>query len=50
MQIEHSYIFHLILVGIPSSFILAIKNRGGVEVGGGLLNEQNLLSMTKVIC
>ena len=40
-------IFELILVGIPSIFILPVKNRG---VGGGLLNKQNLLSVTKVIC
>ena len=41
-------IFHLFLVGIPSILILSIKNRW--EVGGGLLNGQNLLSVTKVIC
>ena len=40
-------IFELILVGIPSIFILPVKNRG---VGGGLLNKQNLLSVTKVTC
>ena len=41
-------IFHLILVGIPCSLILSIKNREGK--GGGwrcLLNSQNLLRMTK---
>ena len=35
-------IFHLILVGIPSIFILSI--RGGAFIG------QNLLRVTKVIC
>ena len=40
-------IFHLILVGIPFVLILSIKN-GRVE--GFLLNGQNLLSITKVIC
>ena len=38
--------FHLILLGIPSSLILSIRNRGW-EV---LRNRQNLSSMTKVIC
>ena len=36
-------IFHLILVGIVSILILTVKNRGV----GGLLNGQNLLSVTK---
>ena len=40
-------IFHLILLGIPSSLILYIKNRGDDFF---LLNRQNLLSMTNVIC
>ena len=40
-------IFQLILVGIPSIFISSVKNRG---VRGGLLNKQNLLSVTEVIC
>ena len=35
-------------VVIPSSLILSVKNRGGV--GCGLLNWQNLLSVTYVIC
>ena len=37
----------LILVDIPSSLILSVKNRGRQ---GFLLNSQNLLSMTNVIC
>ena len=40
--------FHLILFGIPSSLVLSIKNRG--MEGGGLLNGQNLLGVTKVVC
>ena len=39
------YIFHLILVTIPSDLILSVKNRVG---GVFLLNKQNLLSMMKV--
>ena len=39
-------IFHLILVGIPSSLVLSVKNKG---VGLILLNKQNLLNMIKVI-
>ena len=45
---QKTRIFHLILLGIPSSLVLFIKNRG--MGGGGLLNGQNLLSMTKIIC
>ena len=41
-------IFHFILVGIQSILILSIKNRG--RGWFFLLNIQNLLSMTKVIC
>ena len=41
-------IFHLILVDILSILLLSVKNRG--VVGGGLLNGQNPLSVTKVIC
>ena len=40
---------HLILAGILSILILSVKNREGGE-GGGLLNGQNPLSVTKVIC
>ena len=40
--------FHLILVGISSILIFSVTNRG-VEVRG-LLNGQNLLGVTKVIC
>ena len=46
--IQKTCIFHLILLGIPSSFLLPVKNMG--MGGGGLLNRQNLLSVTKVIC
>ena len=41
------FIFHLILVGILSILILAVKNRKG---GIFCCNRQNLLSVTKVIC
>ena len=40
----------MILVGIPFVLItltLSVKNRG---VGGGGVNEENLLRVTKVIC
>ena len=33
-NVKEACIFHLILVGIPSSSILSIKKRGGGEVGG----------------
>ena len=44
--IKRGCIFHSILVGIPFILILSVKNRGR----GGLLNGQNPLSVTKVIC
>ena len=48
---QKTCIFHLILLGIPSSLVLFVNNRGvGVGGRGSLLNEQNLLSMMKVIC
>ena len=40
----------MILVGILSILILSVKNRVGLGVGGVLLNGQNPLSVTKVIC
>ena len=43
---QKTWIFNLILLGIPSSLVLSIKNRGWGR--GGLLNGQNLLSVTKV--
>ena len=47
-NVNRGCIFHLILVGIPSTLILSIKNRG---LGGrGLLNRQDPLRLTKVIC
>ena len=42
---KEACIFHLILVAVPSSLILSVKNRSW-----GVLNGQNLLSVTKVIC
>ena len=42
---KEACIFHLILVAIPSSMILSVKNKRW-----GVLNGQNLLSVTKVIC
>ena len=46
-NVKEACIFNLILVDIPSSLILSVKNRGKQ---GFLLNSQNLLSMTNVIC
>ena len=46
-NVKEACIFNLILVDIPSSLILSVKNR---EKQGFLLNRQNLLSMTNVIC
>ena len=45
---QRTCIFHLFLLGIPSSLVLSIKNRG--MGGGSLLHGQNLLSVVKVIC
>ena len=44
------HIFHLFLVGIPSIMILSVKNRVSGRGWRGLLNRQNLLIVTKVIC
>ena len=61
-NVKHACIFDLILVDIPCSLILPIKDGedrargdggwggGGERVWGFLLNDQNLLSMTKVVC
>ena len=46
-NVKQAYIFNLIFVGIPSSLILSVKNRG---IRGFLLNYQNLISMMKVFC
>ena len=46
-HVKRGCIFHLILLGIPYILILSVKNRGEV---GDLLNGQNSLSVTKVIC
>ena len=43
------YVSHLILVRIPSSLVLPVKNKWDGERGAGLLNRQNPLSVTKVI-
>ena len=45
---QKTCIFHLILLGIPSSLVLPVKNRK--VGGGGLLKGKNPLSVTKVIC
>ena len=42
---QKACVFHLILLGIPSSLVLFVKC-----CGGSLLNGQNLLRLTKVIC
>ena len=44
-NVKQACIFNLILVGIPSSLILSVKNRGR---RGFLLNSYNLLSMKKI--
>ena len=46
-NIKGACIFYLILVDILFILILSVKNRG-VGGGGGLLNGQNPLSVTKV--
>ena len=47
--VKRAYIFHLILVGILSNLVLPVKKRWwGSE--GFLLNGQNPLNATKVIC
>ena len=46
-NVKQACSFNLILVEIPSSLILSVKNRGRQGI---LLNSQNLLSMTNVIC
>ena len=43
-------IFHLVLVGIPSSLVLPVKSKWDGGGWAGLLNRQNPLSVTKVIC
>ena len=45
---QETCLFNLILLGVPFSLVLSVKNRG--IGGGGLLNRQNLLSMKKVNC
>ena len=42
-------VFHLILVGFLSMWMLYAKSRG-IGRKKGFLNRKNLLSMTKVIC
>ena len=49
----HRSTFSKLVVGIPYSLILSIKNGEDGEgrgVKGFLIKDQNLLSMTKVIC
>ena len=51
---QKTCIFQLIWLGIPSSLVVSVKNRG-VERGGrggegGLLNGKNPLNVAKVIC
>ena len=54
IQCQKGMCFYLILVSIPSILILLVKNEGGWwrwgRGAGGLLNGQNPLSVTKVIC
>ena len=40
---QKTCIFHLILLGVPSSLVLPIKNKRWFTTGRGLLNGQNLL-------
>ena len=52
-NVKRACMFHLILFGILSILIFSVKNRGVGDArrgGGGLINGQNPLSMTKVIC
>ena len=44
-NVKEPGIFDLILVGIPSSLILSVNNKGG----GGLFNGWNLLCLTKAV-
>ena len=46
---QKTCIFHLVLVGVPSSLALSVKNKSWFTTRGGLLSGQNLLSVTKVI-
>ena len=46
---QKTCIFHLILLGVPSSLVLSVKNKRRFTTRGGLLNGQNLLSAAKVI-
>ena len=46
-NVKQVCIFNLILVDIPSSLLLSVKIKGRQ---GFLLNSQNLLFMTNVIC
>ena len=48
---QKTCIFHLILLKIPSSLVLLVKNKrvGGWWGGRGLIGLQNPLSVTKVI-
>ena len=46
-NVKRACTFHLVLVGILSILIFSVKNRIGI---GRLLNGQNPLSVTKVIC
>ena len=48
-NVKRVYIFHFVLVGIPPALLLSVRNREGEGVLG-LLNRQDPLSMTKVIC
>ena len=53
IQCKKGMYFYLILIGIPSILIFSVKNRGRGEGGGrgeGVLNGQNLLCVTEVIC
>ena len=46
---QKTCIFHLILLEVPSSLVLSIKNKRWFTTRCGLLNGQNLLSVRKVI-
>ena len=49
-NVKEVCIFHLILVGILSILILSVTLKGTGGGVGCLINEKNLLSVTKVIC
>ena len=48
-NVKRECIFYLILVGIPSTLIMSIKNKQGGG-SGFFLNGQNPISVIKAVC